>query len=310
MEDLLIAYYFGVIMIGFATLALAGFWAVKTRENDLRNFCIVYASFTLLLIISVVRKYFSLNVEGYSSWTWYNISGAFIVINSLLIPAILAFFLGLYQVNHRKIISIIVFAITLLLSLLLYSPIGARLDETRQIIHFGIGFFINSIWYLLSFTFTLVLGYGYLPRIWKTERRTLVVGFLIFASFGYLENLINSPQVFRTATVIFEEDHDFLFSSIPYTLFGIFLIAYFLRFSPPPAPITPEQLSESFLAAYGITDREREIILKVVEGKSNATIASELFISLATVKTHLHNIYTKLGVESRFDLLARVRSGK
>ncbi|MBK7450330.1 MAG: helix-turn-helix transcriptional regulator [Anaerolineales bacterium] len=78
----------------------------------------------------------------------------------------------------------------------------------------------------------------------------------------------------------------------------------------PPTPIEVDTLSESFLSAHAITDREREIILKVVEGKSNATIASELFISLATVKTHLHNIYTKLGVESRFDLLAKVRSAK
>jgi DNA-binding CsgD family transcriptional regulator len=71
-----------------------------------------------------------------------------------------------------------------------------------------------------------------------------------------------------------------------------------------------DALPEAFLAKYGITDREREIILKVVEGKSNADIAGELFISLATVKTHLHNIYRKIGVDSRYDLLARVRSGQ
>jgi ATP/maltotriose-dependent transcriptional regulator MalT len=71
-----------------------------------------------------------------------------------------------------------------------------------------------------------------------------------------------------------------------------------------------DDLSQAFLSRYGITEREREIILKVIEGKSNADIASELFISLATVKTHLHNIYTKIGVESRFDLLARVRSDR
>ena len=71
-----------------------------------------------------------------------------------------------------------------------------------------------------------------------------------------------------------------------------------------------EALPEAFLSKYGVTDREREIILKVVQGKSNADIAGELFISLATVKTHLHNIYKKIGVDSRYDLLARVRSGK
>jgi DNA-binding CsgD family transcriptional regulator len=71
-----------------------------------------------------------------------------------------------------------------------------------------------------------------------------------------------------------------------------------------------DALPEAFLTKYNITDREREIILKVVQGKSNADIAGELFISLATVKTHLHNIYRKIDVDSRYDLLARVRSGQ
>jgi ATP/maltotriose-dependent transcriptional regulator MalT len=105
---------------------------------------------------------------------------------------------------------------------------------------------------------------------------------------------------------------DFLFSSIPYALYGIFLLVYFLE-QPAPAPLAPlamDALPDAFLSRYGITDREREIILKVVQGKSNADIAGELFISLATVKTHLHNIYKKIGVDSRYDLLARVRSGQ
>ena len=85
---------------------------------------------------------------------------------------------------------------------------------------------------------------------------------------------------------------------------------------PSPTPTGPhaEPLrrihSAEFLSKYGITERERELILKVMQGKSNADIARELFISLPTVKTHLHNIYQKLGVDSRYDLLARVRSGQ
>ena len=309
MEDLLIAYYFGVIMIGFAALAIAGFWAVKTRDPNLRNFCIVYATFTLLLIISVLRIYLALNIEGYTSRDWYNISGAYLIVNSLLMPAIVYFFLDLYQIKNKTIIAIALLIVTLFSIAILYSPIGARLDEARQVIHFGIGFLISSAWYLICFTVALLLGYGYLPHIWNTDRRTLVVGLLIFATIGYLESLTNTPHTLRTGTVAFGYDREFLYSSIPYALFGLFLIYYFLRFSPQPS-IAPEQLSDSFLATYGITDREQEIIKKVIEGKSNATIASELVISLATVKTHLHNIYTKLGVESRFDLLAKVRSGK
>ncbi|HUM28044.1 MAG TPA: helix-turn-helix transcriptional regulator, partial [Anaerolineales bacterium] len=91
--------------------------------------------------------------------------------------------------------------------------------------------------------------------------------------------------------------------------YGIFLIVYFVRF-PVAAPVQHEEPSAAFLSKHGITDREREIIVKVMQGKSNEEIARELFISLATVKTHLHNIYRKIGIDSRYDLLARVRSGQ
>jgi len=109
-------------------------------------------------------------------------------------------------------------------------------------------------------------------------------------------------------SAVLTNESGFIYSSVPYVLYGIFLIVYFMRF-PVSVPMTNEEPSQEFLSQYGITDREREIILKVMQGKSNDDIARELVISLATVKTHLHNIYKKIGIDSRFDLLARVRSG-
>ena len=56
MEDIQIAYYLLVILIGFAALAIAVFWAIKTRESELRNFSIVYALFTLVLVLLVLMR--------------------------------------------------------------------------------------------------------------------------------------------------------------------------------------------------------------------------------------------------------------
>ena len=56
-----------------------------------------------------------------------------------------------------------------------------------------------------------------------------------------------------------------------------------------------------------LTPREREILALVEEGKTNAEIAAALWISPTTVRTHLENIYAKLGVGSRTAALARVR---
>ena len=47
-----------------------------------------------------------------------------------------------------------------------------------------------------------------------------------------------------------------------------------------------------------LTSREREIVLTLAEGLSNKGISYRLNISEGTVKAHLHNIYSKLGVKT------------
>lgn len=57
-----------------------------------------------------------------------------------------------------------------------------------------------------------------------------------------------------------------------------------------------------------LTDREFEVLGLLASGFSNEEIAAALFVSLNTVKTHLKNIFGKLGVTSR--LQATVRAGR
>jgi DNA-binding NarL/FixJ family response regulator len=51
-----------------------------------------------------------------------------------------------------------------------------------------------------------------------------------------------------------------------------------------------------------LTDREEEVLLTVARGRTNAEIASELHISLSTVKSHVANLMTKLGARNRVEI--------
>jgi two-component system NarL family response regulator len=64
-----------------------------------------------------------------------------------------------------------------------------------------------------------------------------------------------------------------------------------------PAPVA-ERLAER-MSNPALTERETDVLKLIVGGNSNKEIASALFISEATVKTHINNLLGKLGVTDR-----------
>jgi ATP/maltotriose-dependent transcriptional regulator MalT len=56
----------------------------------------------------------------------------------------------------------------------------------------------------------------------------------------------------------------------------------------------------------GLSDREREIVTLVAEGRSNKEVAATLFLSAKTIEHHLSRAYGKLGVRSRVELASLV----
>lgn len=61
-----------------------------------------------------------------------------------------------------------------------------------------------------------------------------------------------------------------------------------------------------FFKKYKITRREQEIVNLILRGKDNREIENKLFISLGTVKNHIHNIFQKVGVNNRGQLILKV----
>ena len=73
-------------------------------------------------------------------------------------------------------------------------------------------------------------------------------------------------------------------------------------FVPSPVPFAPNTTQQQFL---GITPRELEILALVARGLSNREIATQLFVSENTVKTHCARTFDKLGAARRTQAVQR-----
>ncbi len=77
----------------------------------------------------------------------------------------------------------------------------------------------------------------------------------------------------------------------------------------------PSSLTESGPEGVGaqkpldepLSERELEILTLLASGRTNAEIAKDLFVAIGTVKSHVNNIYRKLGAANRAEAVTRAR---
>lgn len=126
--------------------------------------------------------------------------------------------------------------------------------------------------------------------------------FIVYSSFNLAcyFNLFQNNSLHFFHTRSFVNTLDFLFNSFLF----IWAFTYFDYLEDKLVSQTPLKLStEEIMAKYQISKREFEVIKLVCSGKSNQEIANELFISLGTVKSHMYNIFLKLEVKNRTQLI-------
>ncbi|HPJ22827.1 MAG TPA: helix-turn-helix transcriptional regulator, partial [Clostridia bacterium] len=117
-------------------------------------------------------------------------------------------------------------------------------------------------------------------------------------------------SIYFIIDVLFLRNSAFKTTHLAYAVFAVsvymFLTKHYtVNYEPPMDDLMT--YAEQFYNQYNISEREREIIEALAQGKTNKEIAAELFISINTVKTHIKNIYRKLDIRNRVQLLHKIK---
>jgi len=67
-----------------------------------------------------------------------------------------------------------------------------------------------------------------------------------------------------------------------------------------------EQRSRSYVESKGLTRRQFDVLVELTTGSTYSQIASKFVLTEGTIKSHIHNIFRKLGCHNRTQLVAYV----
>ena len=276
-----------VLMLGVALLVFQ-----RTKDALVRYYIYFYVPFTLVVFCNMVLSYIGSNITDMHP----GIFNAVNYIESFPAKYLLMFTIPLFahfffSVPGRDRSNRIAGGIVLLAFL------GQHLTEFvfKNPALDDLGDYVEYSIFLLIVVYSIIIGVKYYKKLQERSRKRLAAKFLVFLSAS-LPGMVYD--------LFLKDLSSFRFYPLFYGVFSVFMSHYFLKniLFHPYAEKTG--VLDIDWAKYGISPREQEIVLLVLQGSSNSRIGKTLFISLNTVKSHLRNIYGKLGVRSRYELIS------
>ncbi|GAA0179322.1 hypothetical protein SH2C18_22120 [Clostridium sediminicola] len=140
----------------------------------------------------------------------------------------------------------------------------------------------------------------YIKKIEDTKKVQLARNFLI----AFLPQLI-----YTILDLIIKRNFQSQFTCFSYTIFSILsfyhISSYYFKGY---EPNENSKISEKdVLDSFAFTDREMDVLKLIMIGETNLKISENLHISVNTVKTHVKNIYKKIDVSNRVQLIHKIR---
>ena len=301
MTDFLVLYYVAAALVGFVAITVSVLGAIHSRIVTYWLLIVLYAAHSLGIITLFLRNFlYATNDAGYDT-----VAATYAVATVLSVTVIVVALLyvhRMFAVAHRPPRDAAAVVAGVVIVAFYAFPGQVTVDHAAGTLSVGALARAGTLIYLVLFAYMLVVGIAGRKRDFALREHVLIWSVLAFGVVGFMESLFGAIDFVRNPAVELALGADgFSISTIPYLCLGAILIYYFGSYLLAERR-EPRRVAEQFAQKHRLSPREIEVVELMNRGLGNREIAEKLFVSLATVKTHAHNIYEKTGTRSRYEL--------
>lgn len=293
MQHFLLLAYFCALMLGMWA-AVSAFQFYKVHQYPFLRYLGVYIVFiNSALFLYFITTYLSLNFPGSQFMEENSVYFALILVGSIIfwtgcVRSYISLFLEFKKIRIngflRNTLNFVLGAIGIVLVIGMTTFFLTRSIIVLHWLYMSVFGLVGLVFF--SGTILLLRGKG--P--YKSFAFLSLIGYLLF---------FTAPLFTGTLKIYMVSSAIIGLNLLPLLWLKHFFLQHYVSFS--------EENGIKFLdlikKQYQISKRETEVMELLLQGKSNTEIERALFISYNTVKNHIYNIYQKLGVKSRGQLI-------
>lgn len=309
MSHFVLVYNIIILFILFISFNIPVMIYIKTRDKFLKHYIFFFLPFILYTISLMSAIYLRVNIDNIS----YNLLNLILYISEIIFVFMMLscvlFGNYLFSVNNIKNKNFILYIIAVIEIFLVPFRSNVIVNNDKFILKIGN---ISTIVFIIVIIYILLIGIFNYKKIKNPEIKNIAKSLLIVIGLFFPGLMLD---FYRKLTNI---NHEFVFKRhharilihpIFYCVLSItcsyFIIRYYFNIYKVNIKDVP---LDNLLRKYDISSREKEIVKLIIKGQSNKDIADKLFISVNTVKTHVRNIYEKIGIKSRYELLITIKN--
>ncbi|PKM94021.1 MAG: hypothetical protein CVU84_11160 [Firmicutes bacterium HGW-Firmicutes-1] len=305
MKHLVLLFFVISFTSGVVAIILGSMFYLKNKHDPIKQLIIANCYFCGLLFLDIINYYVGINYIKTQEIFYMIILLGLLLTGIGLIYHFTLFVHLLLSLEFSKKKRFIFYFTAITAVLLL---IGLNIAYANNILYkyfqYPTSFLLHNLFTGVGAYYNLFLLVMYRKSVHKEVKKFLMIGIVFIAIVVPLSIFMNSLEY----SIRFP--YPMPFSPIIFFLINILGIAFARKTLLHGLDKHPKEnydiVLKKYLSQFDITERELEIVKFVLEGFGNQDIGDKLFISPNTVKNHIYNIYRKMGIKNRYELMSNI----